>query len=389
MRLVDIAWNNLRRRKGKVFLLVLGLTIGVTTVVALQAITRTMKADVATKLDEFGANILVVPRSDSLSLSYGGLTVSSTAYDVGELTAQDAERILTIRNAANVSVIAPKLLSAVRLPAQEQDQLVLVAGVDFDAELRLKKWWRLIGKPPESDDQAIIGARVANLLDLSVGSQVEVGNRAFEIVAILAENGTQDDDMLFIDLGVAQQALNRPGAISLIEVAALCTACPIEDMVAQIQEVLPQARVTGLRQAVTLRMETVGQITRFAWALSAVVLVIGGLVVLTTMLGAVAERRQEIGVFRAIGFRRAHIVRVILAEAALMSLAGGILGWLIGMGAATFLAPAVAQVSVAVQWNPLLAVGAVGIALIVGLLSSFYPAIRAAQLDPTSALRAL
>lgn len=389
MRLTDIAWNNLRRRKGKVLLLVLGLTIGVTTVVALQAITQTMEADVATKLDEFGANILIVPRSDSLSLSYGGLTVSSAAYDVGELTAQDAERILAIRNAANVSVIAPKLLSAVELPAQGQDQLVLVAGVDFDAELRLKKWWRLIGKAPESEDQAIIGARVANLLDLSVGSHVEVGDRSFEIVAILAENGTQDDDMLFIDLGAAQQALNRPDAISLIEVAALCTACPIEDMVAQIQEVLPQARVAGLRQAVTLRMETVGQVTRFAWALSTVVLVIGGLVVLTTMLGAVAERRQEIGVFRAIGFRRAHIVRVILTEAALMSLTGGILGWLIGMGAATFLAPAVAQVSVAVQWDPLLAVGAVSVALIVGLLSSLYPAIRAAKLDPTTALRAL
>ena len=162
MRLIDIAWNNLHRRKGKVLLLVLGLTIGVTTVVALQAITQTMEADVATKLDEFGANILIVPRSDSLSLSYGGLTVSSAAYDVGELTAQDADHILTIPNAANISVIAPKLLSAVELSAQGQDRLVLVAGVDFDQELRLKKWWRLIGRSPESDSQAIVGSRVAS-----------------------------------------------------------------------------------------------------------------------------------------------------------------------------------------------------------------------------------
>jgi putative ABC transport system permease protein len=389
MKLIDIAWNNLHRRKGKVLLLVLGLTIGVTTVVALMAITRTMETDVATKLDEFGANILIVPRSDSLSLSYGGLPVSSAAYDVGELTVQDTDDILTIPNAANVSVIAPKLLSAVELSAQGQDQLVLVAGVDFEQELRLKKWWRLIGRPPETDDQAVAGARVASLLDLAVGSRVPVGERSFEIVAILAENGTQDDDMVFVDLGAAQQALGRPDGISLIEVAALCTACHIDDMVAQIQEALPQARVTGLRQAVSLRMETVGQVTRFAWALSAVVLVIGGLVVLTTMLGAVAERRREIGVFRAIGFRRAHIVRVILAEATLMSLTGGILGWLIGMGTATFLAPTVAQVSVAVNWDPLLAAGAVTVALFVGLLSSLYPAIRAAQLDPTTALRAL
>jgi putative ABC transport system permease protein len=385
MRLIDIAWNNLRRRKSRVFLLVLGLTIGVTTVVALQAITQTMQRDVEAKLDEFGANILVVPRSDSLSLSYGGLTVSSAAYDVGELTAADADNILTIPNARNVSIIAPKLLSAVEI----KDELVLVAGVDFDSELRLKKWWRLIGRAPQATEEAIIGGRVASLLGLAVGSNVQVGERAFSIVAVLAENGTQDDDILFIDLVSAQQALNRPNAISLIEVAALCTACPIEDMVAQIQTALPQARVTGLRQAVTLRMETVGQISRFAWALSGIVLVIGGMVVLTTMLGAVVERKSEIGVFRAMGFRQSHIVRIVLVEAVVVSLLGGISGWLIGMGVATLLAPSVAQVSVAVAWDPLLAIGAIGAAMAVGLLSSIYPAIRAARLDPNTALRAL
>jgi putative ABC transport system permease protein len=205
----------------------------------------------------------------------------------------------------------------------------------------------------------------------------------------LAENGQQDDDMLFVDLGTAQRALRRPGAISLIEVAALCIECPIEDMVAQIQTALPQARVTALRQAVTLRMEMVGQLQRFSWALSAVVLVIGGLVVLTTMLGAVAERKQEIGVLRAIGFRRRHIINVILTEAMLVSLVGGLLGWLAGTGAATSLIPIVTQADLPVSWDPLLALWAVTIALVVGMVASLYPAVRAAQLDPTTALRAL
>lgn len=385
MNLFDIAWNNLRRRKSRVILLVLGLAIGVTTVVTLQAITQTMQADVEVTLDEFGANILIVPHSDSLSLSYGGLTVSTAAYDVGELTMEDVARLSTIHNARNISIVAPKLLGTAEIDGQP----VLVAGVDFPAELRMKQWWRLIGREPQADDEAIVGARLASLLNLSTGSRVRVGDRDFEIVAVLAENGQEDDDMLFISLDAAQQALGRPGAVSLIEVAALCTTCPIEDMVMQIQDVLPQARVTALRQAVTLRMETVGQLSRFSWALSAVVLTIGGLVVLTTMLGAVAERRQEIGVFRAIGFRRAHIMRVILVEAALMSLLGGFLGWLIGMVAATLLAPGVAQVSIPVEWSPALAAGAIGAALAMGLLSSLYPAVRAAQLDPTTALRAL
>ncbi|NIV36658.1 MAG: FtsX-like permease family protein, partial [Anaerolineae bacterium] len=70
--------------------------------------------------------------------------------------------------------------------------------------------------------------------------------------------------------------------------------------------------------------------------------VIGGLVVLTTMLGAVAERRQEIGLFRALGFRKRHVMRIILGEAVLVSLGGGLLGWLLGMGAAVVLAPRLA-----------------------------------------------
>jgi putative ABC transport system permease protein len=116
-------------------------------------------------------------------------------------------------------------------------------------------------------------------------------------------------------------------------------------MVEQIAGVIPQGRVTALRQAVTLRMETVGQLQRFALAVSAVVIAIGGLVVLTTMLGAVVERRQEIGLFRALGFRQRHVMSIILGEAAAVSLAGGLLGWLVGMSTAVALAPRLVNIT--------------------------------------------
>ncbi len=385
MQVTDIALNSLRRRKGRMIFLVLGLAIGVATVVALVAITNTMQTDVAVKMDEYGANILIVPRAGDLSLSYGGVTVASAAYDVGELSLADLDRLQTIPNARNISVIAPKLLGAIAVG----EQPVLVAGVRFLDELRLKQWWHLDGAEPDGAYDALAGVRLAQLLNLHPGGTVNLNGQTFRVVGILAENGTQDDDILFIDLAAAQQVMNKPGSISLVEVAALCTACPIEEMVRQIGEVLPQARVTALRQAVTLRMNTVRQLERFALAVAAVVTAIGGMVVLTTMLGSVSERRQEIGLFRAMGFRQRHVMQIILSEAALVSLVGGALGWLAGMGAAMLLTPYLANVTVPVQWNPWVALGAAGSALVIGLGASIYPAIYAARLDPTIALRSL
>jgi putative ABC transport system permease protein len=385
MRLIDVTLRNLSRRKGRKLLLMLGLTIGVATVVALVAITTTMQADVSTKLDEYGANILIVPKANDLSLSYGGVTVASAAYDVGELTITDLDRIQTIKNARNISVVSPKLLGAIPVG----DRSVLVAGVRFDDELRLKQWWNTEGEEPSSSEEALVGVRLAQVLGLGPGDSVEIDGRPFRVAGILEENGSQDDDILFIDLTAAQEVMKKPDSVSLVEVAALCTECPVEDMVDQISGVLPQARVTALRQAVTLRMETVGQLSRFALAVSLVVIAIGALVVLTTMLGAVAERRQEIGLFRALGFRQRHVMRVILGEAALVSLGGGVLGWLLGMGTATLLAPRLVNLSIPVGWNPWLSVGAVCGAVVVGLLGSLYPAVSAARLDPTTALRSL
>ena len=281
--------------------------------------------------------------------------------------------------------MAPKLLGAIPVG----DRSVLVAGVWFEDEFRLKQWWDLDGEEPDAPDEAMAGVRLAKALRLSPGDEVAINGRAFRVTGILAENGSQDDDILFIDLGAAQQVMNKPEGVSLVEVAALCTECPIEEMVSQISGVLPQARVTALRQAVTLRMETVGQLSRFAVAVSIVVVVIGALVVLSTMLGAVAERRQEIGLFRALGFRQRHVIRIILSEAALVSLVAGVEGWLVGMGVANLLAPRLVNTSTAVGWNPWLAAGAVVGALLMGMLGSLYPAINAARLDPTTALRSL
>jgi putative ABC transport system permease protein len=385
MQLFDITLRGLRRRLGRMALLIVGLTVGTATVVAMMAITLNMRDAVAVRLDEYGANILIVPKASALAVTYGGISVASASYDVGEMTLADLESIHTIKNAHNVSVIAPKLLTSVPMGEQQ----VVLAGVRFNDEIRLKQWWQVNGDYPLDAGDALAGALLAESLGLTAGSRLEVQGHPIRIAGVLEENASQDDQILFIDLALVQEIVRQPDAINLVEVAALCIECPVEEIVEQISEVLPQARVTALRQAVTLRMETVSQLTSFAMAVTIVVVLIGALVVLMTMLGAVSERTQEIGLFRALGFRRRHIERVILGEALIVSLAGGLAGWLLGIGAAVALNPSVANMGEHITWNPWLGPGALAGTLLIGLGGSLYPAIRAARLDPATALRTL
>jgi putative ABC transport system permease protein len=120
------------------------------------------------------------------------------------------------------------------------------------------------------------------------------------------------------------------------------------------------------------------------------VVFIGSLIVFVTMMGSVNERTTEIGVFRAIGFRKSHIMRIILLEAALVSLLAGFLGYAAGMGGARLALPFMAESSsAALVWDPAVAIGSVALALILGVLASLYPALHASRMDPTEALRAL
>ena len=142
MRLKDISINNLRRRKGKVFFLILGLTIGITTVVTLISITRMMNDDISRKLDEFGANILIIPRSDDLSLSYGGMNIAGVSIDAQMLKDSDVPKIRQIEVRENISTVSPKLIGVVEIEGKR----VPLMGVHFEEELRLKKWWKIHGE---------------------------------------------------------------------------------------------------------------------------------------------------------------------------------------------------------------------------------------------------
>ncbi len=385
MRLASIAFNNLRRRKSRMAFLVIGLLIGVATVVTLISLSSALTEDVQNKMENYGANILITPHSDNLSLSYGGITLGGVSVDSTEIQQADLAKIMTIPNNRNIAAVAPKVLGAVQIGAER----VMLMGVDIDKEFHLKRWWSIDGAPVTQNDQLVVGQAAAVKLGLKTGSTLMIGKEEFVVSGILNKTGSQDDQLLIGSLPTAQRLLNKPGIVSLVEVAALCADCPVTDMVNQITTVLPHVDVSAIQQVVKTRMHALDQFRTFSLAIAAVVVLIGALVVFVTMMGSVNERTREIGIFRALGFRQSHIMRLILMESAVVSLLAGLLGYLSGIGTTRAILPLMTEHQVAMNWNPLLAGGAILLALIIGCLASFYPALHASRLDPTEALRAL
>ena len=381
----DIALLNLRRRKARAAFLLAGILAGVTTVVALTALVTAIRKDITDKLDLFGANILIVPRTESLSLTYGGLSLGGVSFEMEEIRLEELERIRSIPNAANVAALGPVALGVVEV----REKKVLLSGIDFEQARILKPWWKILGTEP-ADGQVLLGPEVAETLRLGTGDTLEVSGRTLTVSGILKATGSQDDQLMFARLGTAQDILGLEGRVSMAEVAALCKDCPIDEMVSQISEVVPGGRVMGIQQVVKGRMETLAHLQRLALGVSAVVILVGSLVVLVTMMGSVRERTREIGIFRAIGYRRSHIVRIVLIEAVLVSAAAGLLGYFGGLGTAALALPFFTEsAGVLIPFDPVHASGAVILAAILGVAASAYPALLASKQDPADALRAL
>jgi putative ABC transport system permease protein len=345
-----------------------------------------MNEDISNKLDEYGANILILPRSDDFSLSYGGMSLGGISVGTQTLKNSDVPKIRKIDVRENINTISPKLFEVVDIAGKK----VPLMGVQFREEVRLKKWWKVHGAIPENHDEVLLGNDVASHLQKSRGDKLSINGTTVRITGVLDETGSQDDYLIFGDLSFVQEIVQKHEALSLVEISAFCNTCPIEEIVRQISIELPHAKVTAIKQTIQTKMDALEHLKKFSIGISIIVLFIGGLIVFTNMTASVNERKREIGIFRAVGFRKSHVVRIIFLEALIMALIAGVLGFILGQGLSQFIGPIITGIERG-KWilDPLLAASTVLLSVFIGILSSAYPAIHASKMDPTDALRSL
>jgi putative ABC transport system permease protein len=385
MRLTDIALQNLSRHKMRSALLVISVIIGVSSIIFLYTTTQAMKEDVANKLDQFGSNILILPDTGE-AMTFGGITVEAPT-QINQLDMSLIPLMKTIKNKETLATIAPKLLVDTKIKGQE----ILLLGVNFPQELHLKKWWKLDGLAKNqipTANEVILGSDAARSLGLSPKQTITIKGQDFKVAGVIQPTGsTENDQAVFIDLAVLQKLSNRPNAISLIEAAAFCYTCPIDEVTKQLTVILPGTKITALRSTLESRNDTINRFNLFARIVSLILFLASSLVITMTMKSSVEERTREIGILRAIGFRKRHIIQIVLTEAGILSVLGGLLGYLLGMGAAVSFGSVLVKAQVQIPWQSNLLVYALSASFLIGLLASLYPAWKAAKLDPTESLR--
>ncbi|MFT4301209.1 MAG: ABC transporter permease [Desulfovibrio sp.] len=236
----------------------------------------------------------------------------------------------------------------------------------------------------------LAGASVAERLNLAPGQTIWLNGGQFLVEGVLQPTGSDDDNVLFAHMTEAQKLFHAPDAASFIEVAALCSGCPIEDIVTELSAALPGQDIRALRQVVAQRMYSISFAQNMALVVTVVILFSACVMVVMSMLVSVNERRKEIGLLRAVGFSRRAVFFVFAAEALVIGFLAGTAGYAAGYFAGSKVLVAMqieAAAYPAFSFAALFGYGLMASALAV--LAAAFPACKAARANPAEALTSL
>ncbi|KAA0256889.1 ABC transporter permease [Deferribacter autotrophicus] len=384
MNLLTIPLRNLKRKLLRTILLITVFTFGITSIVTLNNISKVVGKSLEKKLNEFGANIIIYPKTEKLKISYGGFDLGNLSYTVKYLPVKESvEKIKNIELNRNISSIAPKLITLYKI----NDKHVGVIGIKWSEEKKIKSYWSINGKFPENKNEILIGKNVAKTLNLTLGSIVELKNTKYKISGILNNTGTDDDNVIFMDIDELQKISGLENLANFIEVSALCSGCPIDDIVKQISEKLPNTDIKALQSIVKQRMSAIKFVEKLAYSVSVVILVIACFMIAMFMFASVNERKKEVGLLRSLGYSKFNIFNIFSFEAMLMGSISGICGYILGY-LFTFYGLSILKINNVApeKFNFVEFLLVVIGVIIISTVSASFPALKASKIEPSEAL---
>jgi putative ABC transport system permease protein len=397
--LIRVAGESIKKNKMRTLLTMLGIVIGVGAVIIMVAVGQGAQRGIANQINALGTNLLVITAGAS---NTSGVSQGAQAFN--RLTIDDAEKLK--REGTLFAGVTPVVMTRVQVLAGGTNWRTTINGVSTDWQT-VRDWQTSSGDFFTETDLrgmrkvALIGQTVADNLFPGVdpvGSQIQIRNEPFDIVGVLAKKGQnavgQDqDDVVIMPYTTAQTRLSGNTRIWQI----LVSATSQQDITAAQQEateIMRESHKIGdgdddftVRNQTEIANAAQGTTKIMTWLLASIAsvsLIVGGIGIMNIMLVSVTERTREIGIRMAIGARGSDVLTQFLVESIVMSVLGGAVGLVVGIGGASLVARFTG-------WStevPVAAVAlAIGFSAAVGVFFGFYPARKAAALDPIQALR--
>ena len=386
-----VALKNLLRRKVRSLFAILQIAVAIAAFVSIVGITKGLRAQFY-EISQILAYDLVVRAKGSTTPIFS--TVSR----------EEAEAVAALPEIGAVSLIGVHAL-----PHEKLDQPITMLALDPGSTV--SEWFTMVqGEPlaPGGAPELLIGELMAEQLDIDVGETIDfIGGQSFTVVGIFRSpledvpflEGQAIMSLEYMEINYRRQPLMfiahlRPGHVAESPDEVQAALAESEAVAPKVNEVLDTYAINGMHRLEATTVEgfldsfkQAALIDSFALAISLLAALVSGIGVTNTMLMSVFDRTREIGLLRAIGWSRSRIVLMIETEGALLALAGGLLGipfgWLLIQASKLLIQLGWLEVSL----DPPLYAQAVVVATVIGLLGALYPALRAANLQPTEALR--
>ncbi len=367
MKFIHLILKNPFRNKIRSILAIIGIAIGIATIVALGIITEGLKESTQETLKAGGADFTIV---------------ESNVSDMF-LSTIDEDYINKIRDVNGVKE-AVGVLTSVQ-PVEDTPYFVVI-GID-PSKITLSQVKIAVGRSIKEEDEIIIGKVASEKLNKTVGDKISIKGENYRIVGIFESGNIQEDGGAFISLKKLQEIEDKEDKVTMIYVKAEKNA-NIEKIRDQIEEKYGEnlTTIASLEdlQSVDQGLKTVDAAS---WAISLLAVIIGSIGVVNTMIMSVFERTREIGVLKAVGWKNKRILTMILGESLILTLIAAIIGSVMGVTAIQILTHLNMGGFIKSVYSLNIFLKAFIVAIFVGLLGGFYPAYRATRLEATEALR--
>jgi putative ABC transport system permease protein len=386
-------WRILRRllsaNRGRLFVMLLALGAGAAVTAALLNLQVDAKRRLTTEFRAFGANLIVAPKSSGTTSASDSLLNQSLLRNLpSEFQGHSVTSVPSLYLIAELS--APDSESKSSVP-------VVVSGTDLEKLPRLFPTWGFQDStfparnnsvaPVKANVVCLVGEKVALTFHLVPSDVIELRNGAEKVscaVADIIKTGSEEESQIFVDLAGAQRLAMLSSRISLIQINVDGPPPVIQRFQGFLSQKIPDAEVRPIRQFTEGESKIYNRISGLLTATVGIVLLLTALCVMAAMTNVAIERKMDVGLMKAIGGATRRVVRLFLAEAALLGLAGGLIGGALGILLSIGLGKAV--FGVAARPRLIVYPVAVGLTMLVAILSAF-PLRRLASIRPASVFR--